>query len=74
MLLFENNDQPGVVGNLGTILAKHNVNIASFTLGRTEGGSAVGSVQLDEPAPIRASVLEEIRALKQLKAAWLVRV
>jgi D-3-phosphoglycerate dehydrogenase len=74
MLLFENHDQPGVVGQLGTILAKHSVNIAGFTLGRTEAGSAVGAVQLDEPAPIPANVLEEIRAMRQLKAAWLVRV
>lgn len=73
ILLFENKDQPGVVGQLGTILGKHGVNIANFALGRTEAG-AVGAVQLDEPQPIPASVLDEIRAMKQLKAAWLVRV
>jgi D-3-phosphoglycerate dehydrogenase len=74
ILLFENNDQPGVVGTLGTILAKHNINIANFSLGRTEAGSAVGAVQLDEPPPIPHHVLEEIRAMKQLNSAWLVRV
>ena len=74
ILLFENNDQPGVVGALGTILANHGINIANFSLGRTDTGNAVGAVQLDEPKPIPHSVLEEIRGLKQLKAAWLVRV
>ena len=49
ILLFENNDQPGVVGQLGTMLGKHGINIANFSLGRTESGSAVGAVQLDEP-------------------------
>jgi D-3-phosphoglycerate dehydrogenase len=73
-LLFENNDQPGVVGTLGTVLARHGINIAKFSLGRTETGNAVGAVQLDEPAPIPKEILSEIRALKQLKAAWLVRV
>ena len=74
ILLFENNDQPGVVGQLGTILGKHNINIANFALGRTDGGSAVGAVHLDEPPPIPDQVLSEIRGMRQLKNAWLVRV
>jgi D-3-phosphoglycerate dehydrogenase len=74
ILLFENNDQPGVVGQLGMILGKHSINISNFALGRTESGNAVGAVHLDEPTPIEQPVLNEIRALKQLNAAWLVRV
>ena len=74
ILLFENNDQPGVVGTLGSVLARHGINIAKFSLGRIDNGSAVGAVQLDEPTPIPNEVLTEIRALKQLRAAWLVRV
>ena len=74
ILLFENNDQPGVVATLGTVLAGHGINIAKFSLGRIDNGSAVGAVQLDEPTPIPNDVLSEIRALKQLRAAWLVRV
>jgi D-3-phosphoglycerate dehydrogenase len=74
ILLFENNDQPGVVGQLGTILGKHNINIANFALGRVEGGSAVGAVHVDEPPPIPDQVLSEIRGMKQLNNAWLVRV
>ena len=74
ILLFENNDQPGVVGQLGTILGKHGINIAQFALGRTDGGNAVGAVHLDEPTPVPDSVLAEIRGMTQLKNAWLVRV
>ncbi len=73
ILLFENTDQPGVIGQLGTILGKHGVNIANFALGRTESGRAVGAVHLDEPTPIPGEVLTEIRAMKQMKNAWLVR-
>ncbi len=74
ILLFENNDQPGVIGELGTILGKHTINIANFSLGRTDGGHAVGAVHLDEPPAVPPAVVNEIRNLKQLKAAWLVRV
>ena len=34
MLLMMNNDQPGVIGAVGTILGRHDVNIANFALGR----------------------------------------
>ena len=42
-LLIRNTDQPGVIGDIGTILGKHRVNIANFALGR-QGDSAVGVV------------------------------
>ena len=61
ILLFENNDQPGVVGQLGTILGKHDINIANFALGRVAGGNAVGAVHLDEPPRDPVHVLTEIR-------------
>ena len=50
MLLFENNDQPGVIGEVGTILGKHGINIANFALGRTEGGRRWAPCNVDEPA------------------------
>src|SRR6185436_12481840 len=74
-ILFMNNDQPGVIGQIGTILGKHEINIANFALGRSEGG-AVAAVNVDEPADKRISedVMKEIRALKPVRNAWLVRV
>jgi D-3-phosphoglycerate dehydrogenase len=74
-ILFANNDQPGVIGQIGTILGQHNVNIANFALGRSESG-AVAAVNVDEPADtkIGENVLDEIRKLKSVKDAWLVRV
>jgi len=64
-----------VIGQIGTILGKHDVNIASFALGRGEGG-AVAAVNVDEPADkkIGENVLNEIRGVKSVKDAWLVRV
>ena len=37
MLCIANDDQPGVIGEVGTILGRHGVNIASFALGRGDG-------------------------------------
>jgi D-3-phosphoglycerate dehydrogenase len=74
-ILFMNNDQPGVIGEIGTILGRHNINIANFALGRSENG-AVAAVNVDEPkdGKIGENVMKEIRALKTVKDAWLVRV
>jgi D-3-phosphoglycerate dehydrogenase len=70
-----NNDQPGVVGAIGTLLGKHQINIANFALGRNEHG-AVAAANVDEPPnkKIDESVMQEIRAIKAVKNAWLVRV
>ncbi len=76
MLIIGNDDQPGVIGEVGTILGKHKVNIASFALGRgTEG--AVGIVNVDEdagaPRALDAAV-EEIRHVPAVREAWVVRL
>ena len=47
MLMIANDDQPGVIGEVGTILGRHRVNIASFALGRGDKG-AIGVVNVDE--------------------------
>ena len=60
MIVIRNTDQPGVIGDIGTILGKHRVNIANFALGR-QGDSAVGVVIVDETAEIPEVVLEELR-------------
>lgn len=74
LLLLANHDQPGVIGEVGMILGRHGINIANFALGRSAGG-AVGVVNVDEPGEkIGESVLKEIRAVKAVKAAWLVHV
>lgn len=46
MLVIRNDDRPGVIGDVGTILGRHGVNIANFTLGRGAQG-AIGVVSVD---------------------------
>ncbi len=75
MLLMMNNDQPGVIGAVGTILGHHRINIANFALGRTASG-AVGVVNVDDPSAggLPRAVLEEIRSVPPVRAVWAVRV
>ena len=76
MLLISNDDQPGVIGEVGTILGRHNVNIASFALGRGEKG-AIGVVNVDEdltaPETLDRAV-DELRRVPAIREAWVVRL
>jgi D-3-phosphoglycerate dehydrogenase len=48
LLFYLNEDRPGIVGKLGTILGQFNVNIASMSLSRkTPGGQALTVLNLD---------------------------
>jgi len=61
LLLLNNEDRPGIVGKLGTVLARHQVNIASMSLGReTIGGKALTALELDS-TPSKAC-LDELAA------------
>ena len=52
MFLMNNKDRPGIVGYLGTLMAKHNINIASMSLSRdTQGGQALTVLNIDSAPP-----------------------
>jgi len=60
VLLLRNKDRPGIVGYLGTLMARHNLNIASMSLSRdTAGGQALTVLNLDSVPP--PEVLDEIQ-------------
>lgn len=68
MLFIRNEDKPGLIGALGTILGNAGQNIADFRLGRTDGGdSAVCLVTLD--AAINDDLFAEVSKLPQVKTA-----
>lgn len=80
LLVIRNNDQPGVIGDVGTVLGHHGINIATFALGRS-GGGAIGVVTLDlstngkpESPGISEELLGEIRRISAVRAASFVRV
>jgi D-3-phosphoglycerate dehydrogenase len=68
MLYVTNEDKPGFIGALGTILGNAGVNIATFNLGRrAQGGEAICLVSIDEAPP--AAVLQAVAKLPQVKQA-----
>ncbi len=68
MLYVTNVDIPGMIGLLGTICGKHNVNIANFSLGRNHpGGDAIAMLYVDDRIP--QVVLDELIAQEAIKAA-----
>jgi D-3-phosphoglycerate dehydrogenase len=49
---LQNDDVPGVIGFVGAVLGKHQINIAALSLGRSESGAAAVSViSTDHPVP-----------------------
>jgi D-3-phosphoglycerate dehydrogenase len=52
ILLVNNYDKPGVIGNLGNALGIRNINIATMQFGRDRiGGNAISLLHLDAPLP-----------------------
>jgi D-3-phosphoglycerate dehydrogenase len=67
LCLVTNNDRPGLVGSLGTLLAKHQINIANMSLNRdAAGGKALTVLHLDS-VPDK-SVIDEIGALENISS------
>ena len=59
MLYTTNEDVPGIIGLLGNTMGKNGVNIANFTLGRSDaGGEAIALLYVDNPIP--ADVLKTL--------------
>ncbi|MGF1611062.1 MAG: phosphoglycerate dehydrogenase [Kiloniellales bacterium] len=68
MLYITNEDKPGLIGALGTLLGDAGVNIATFHLGRAAPGEdAIALIELDEAIP--PQVLEKVRGLPLIKQA-----
>jgi D-3-phosphoglycerate dehydrogenase / 2-oxoglutarate reductase len=52
MLFIRNEDVPGMIGKLGSILGDAGINIGNMAVGRGEPGSrAAMAVTVDEPVP-----------------------
>ena len=61
MVYTTNEDVPGIIGTLGQTMGQNGVNIANFTLGRSEKGkNAIALLYVDEPVP--DAVLDKLKA------------
>jgi D-3-phosphoglycerate dehydrogenase / 2-oxoglutarate reductase len=73
LLVLENDDVPGIVGQVGTVLGDHQVNIADMSLNRDKlGGRALTVLNLDS-APSE-EILQALFSNPAIKSAKVVRV
>jgi D-3-phosphoglycerate dehydrogenase len=70
VLTIRNQDVPGVIGRVGTILGEHDINIANFALGRAgrdhhlPKGTALAVVQVD--GEVTEAVLKALRGVEAI--------
>jgi D-3-phosphoglycerate dehydrogenase len=68
-----NNDKPGVIGGIGTIMGQNGVNIARMQFGREkQGGLAMSIVSVD--SPISNELMDKVRKLPNVLSAKQVRI
>jgi D-3-phosphoglycerate dehydrogenase len=73
MLVLMNNDQPGVIGGIGTLLGENGINIGRMQFGReSAGGRAMSIVSIDTPAP--DAVMARIRTQPNVLSVRQIRV
>lgn len=68
ILILMNQDVPGVIGQVGTILGAYQVNIGEWTLGRDKpGGEALSFINLDSaPSSSVLNALSEVNAVTKV--------
>jgi D-3-phosphoglycerate dehydrogenase len=73
LLFVENQDRPGMLGAIGTALAKHQINIGNMSLGRGEaGGNALSVYNLDtRPNDAAIKEIEGVAGIVSVKIAQL---
>jgi D-3-phosphoglycerate dehydrogenase / 2-oxoglutarate reductase len=72
MLVVRNDDRPGMIGLVGTVLGDAGVNIADMDVGRSASpGSAIMVLATTEPAPVH--VLERLRAAAGIVSVHVLR-
>jgi D-3-phosphoglycerate dehydrogenase len=70
IIVVANDDRPGVIGEVGTILGRHAINIANFALGRS-GGGAIGIVNVDaEAGEALNAVVVDIKSAAGVRDVW----
>lgn len=73
VLITHHRDQPGMIGQIGTIMGRYNVNIAGMQVGRheiTRGGEAIMVLNVDNEIPDQA--VDEIRGIAGIDATYVV--
>jgi D-3-phosphoglycerate dehydrogenase len=73
LLLVRNEDTPGIVGRVGTVLGGHGVNIARMGLGRKPGsGRAIMLIEVE--GDVAAGVIAELSRQPGIREARFLRL
>jgi len=73
MVFIQNWDKPGLIGSLGTLLGKNNINIAAMTFGRDKfGGKAISVLSVD--SQVAVEMQEKIRKLENILMVKAIRL
>jgi D-3-phosphoglycerate dehydrogenase len=73
MLAVSNTDRPGVIGTMGTLLGKHQVNISRMQLSRERpGGRAISVIGID--SPVSVETLQDLRRLPGILSVQQIRL
>ena len=71
LIIASNIDKPGMIGKVGTVLGKNNINIAGMEVGRNkEGSKAVMVLNIDNAVSDKA--LKELEKVDGIHSAKLV--
>ena len=71
ILYINNEDKPGLIGDLGQLLADANINIANFHLGRGDStGEAIALLELDDA--LTEELLAKVNNLPSVLSARLL--
>ncbi|MFH0794318.1 MAG: phosphoglycerate dehydrogenase [bacterium] len=73
LIIIENRDVPGIVGNVGTLLGEEMINIAEMTWGRTAPShDAITAINVDQE--ISENVLRKLRGLPNILSAKVIKM
>ena len=73
LLFIDHQDRPGMIGALGLLTGRHDINIAFMAVGRqAPRGQAMMVVGLDDPVP--EAVMQEIRSISYMASARLAKL
>lgn len=75
LLIFTHTDVPGIIGRVGTVFGRHQVNIAQMAVGRGShqpGGHAIGVLNLDGMPPQQA--LDQVIEIEPIQTVCTVEL
>lgn len=73
LLIMTHQDKPGLIGHIGAVFGKHDVNIAQMVVGRqTPGGEAIAVLNLDSVPP--AEAMAEVKRHPAIRSLALARL